>query len=75
MSNIREVTFHPSGDGVRKVQDTLERVKAEEPSGILILFFDSDDNVIVRSSSMMSKDALWLLHLGIRHVMEGEEIG
>ena len=75
MSNIREVTFHPSGDGVRKVQDTLERVKAEEPSGILILFFDSDDNVIVRSSSMLAKDALWLLHFGISHVMEDEEIG
>ena len=75
MSNIREVTFHPSGDGVRKVQDTLERVKAEEPSGILILFFNKDDDVVIRSSSMMSKDALWLLHLGIRHIMEGEEIG
>ena len=74
MSNIREVTFHPSGDGVRKVQDTLERVKAEEPSGILILFFNKDDDVVIRSSSMMSKDALWLLHLGISHVVEGEEI-
>ena len=75
MSNIREVTFRPSEDDVRKVQDTLERVKAEEPSGVLILFFDSDDEVVVRSSSMIAKDALWLLHLGIRYVVEGEEIG
>lgn len=44
----------------------------ESPSEVLILYYDSEGTLGIRSSTMSNKDALWILRSAERDILEDE---
>jgi hypothetical protein len=39
---------------------------------VVVIAFDHDDELVIRSSGMTRRDALWLLTAGVDHAKEGD---
>ncbi|QDP61620.1 MAG: hypothetical protein Tp138OMZ00d2C19078261_81 [Prokaryotic dsDNA virus sp.] len=53
------VKFPSTEDGIRSVEETLEKAKKRGLTEVVVLGFDEDDEHVVLASTMLNKDILW----------------
>lgn len=49
-------------------EQALDSAKQLAPTDVLVIGYDADGDLLIRSSRMDRKDALWLLKVAERHV-------
>lgn len=67
-------SFPPSTDYVpeQALHSALQFVEDDNLKDVLIIGMDADNELLVRSSKMDRKNALWLIELCKQHILYGE---
>jgi L-ascorbate metabolism protein UlaG (beta-lactamase superfamily) len=65
----KKIAFLPASSTMTAEQ-ALDSMKHLEPKDVVVIAYDEDGDLLIRSSRLVRRDALWMLEVAKIHIMK-----